>query len=135
MLLSENTPVNGPLMLIPGSHRVYVRCPAGTPRDHYKQSLQEQRYGIPSEAIVTQLAGGGGIVQALGPAGTVALFDCNTMHGSAGNLSPSPRHNLFLVYNSMDNQPCAPFGGQEPRPSILAERSPAASLRGPSGVG
>ena len=34
--LSDNTPLNGPLMLIPGSHRHFVACIGETPDDHYK---------------------------------------------------------------------------------------------------
>ena len=51
------------------------------------------------------------------------LFDCNTMHGSAGNISPYSRINLFLVFNSVDNAVVDPFGDQPPRPDYLAERT------------
>ena len=126
VLLTENTPVNGPLMLIVGSHRTYVRCVGETPAEHYKQSLRAQEYGVPDRAALVELAGADGIAQALGPAGSVVLFDCNTMHGSTGNLSPYPRHNVFLVYNSVDNRLVTPFGGTPPRPGFLAEREPVA---------
>jgi ectoine hydroxylase len=129
VLLTENSSVNGPLMLIPGSHRKYVRCVGETPDDHYKQSLRTQTYGVPSPKALSCLAERGGIVQALGPAGSVVLFDCNTMHASTGNLSPYPRHNVFLVYNSVDNRLIQPLGGLKPRPEFLGDRDPTASLR------
>lgn len=122
LMLTENTPVNGPLMLVPGSHETYVRCVGATPERHYEQSLKTQRYGVPGPESLTELVAAGGIVQALGPPGTVVLFDCNTMHGSAGNLSPFPRHNVFLVYNSVENALTTPFGGRPPRPDFLGTR-------------
>jgi len=123
VLLTENTPVNGPLMLIRGSHKRYVRCTGETPRDHYRESLRNQRYGVPSNEALTQLTAEGGLVQALGPPGSVIFFDCNTMHGSSGNMSPYPRHNVFFVFNSTENALRAPFCGLPPRPEFLAERS------------
>ncbi|PRQ09316.1 ectoine hydroxylase [Enhygromyxa salina] len=124
VLLTDNSSINGPLMLIAGSHRRYVRCAGETPANHYKQSLVAQRYGVPDQQALTRLAEDGEIVEATGPAGTVVFFDCNTMHGSTGNLSPFPRHNVFLVYNSVENRLGAPYGGLPPRPEFLAEREP-----------
>lgn len=122
VLLTENTPVNGPLMLIRGSHRHYVRCPGRTPNEHYKESLRQQRYGVPPKESLIQLIERGELVQALAPPGSVLFFDCNTMHGSTGNMSPFARHNVFLVFNSTANQLQAPFCGLPPRPIFLAER-------------
>ncbi len=121
--LTENTEFNGPLMLVPGSHRVFVQCPGGTPQDHYRESLRKQEYGVPSrEALAQLIERGGGIVAPKGGPGSATIFDCNTMHGSVGNLSPSPRINAFIVFNSVENALEAPFGGMRPRPEFLAER-------------
>jgi ectoine hydroxylase len=120
--LTENTAFNGPLMVIPGSHRRYVRCVGETPDDHYKQSLRKQEYGVPDPASLHALFEEGGIVAPTGPAGTTVLFDCNTMHGSNSNISPLPRSNVFLVYNAVSNQLIAPFGGKPPRPEFIASR-------------
>jgi ectoine hydroxylase len=120
--LTVNTEHNGPLLVIPGSHRSYVRCVGDTPPDHFRQSLRNQRYGVPDREALTVLARAGGVASATGPAGTVVLFDCNLMHGSAGNITPLPRHNVFVVYNSTENRLAAPFGGTPPRPEFLAER-------------
>lgn len=124
--LTENVAVNGPLLLVPGSHTRFVRCVGATPEAHYKQSLRDQRYGVPEDAALRQLIADGGVVQALGPPGTVVFFDCNTMHGSSGNPTPYPRHNVFFVFNSVENRLVAPFGGRAPRPDFIAERDPAA---------
>ncbi len=123
LALTPNYAVNGPLMLMPGSHRSYVACVGATPEDHYKQSLKKQEYGVPDQASLTELAERGGIEVPTGPAGTAVLFDCNTMHGSNSNISPYPRRNVFFVYNSVENQLQAPFCGLTPRPEHIATRS------------
>ncbi len=121
--LTENHEFNGPLMVIGGSHEVYIRCAGETPEDHYKHSLRRQEYGVPGEEALRQLvARGSGIHAPKGKPGSAVLFDCNTMHGSVGNLSPQPRINLFLVFNSVENPLVESFGGQPPRPEFLAER-------------
>lgn len=120
--LTENHEFNGPLMVIPRSHRGYVRCVGRTPDNHFEKSLRKQEYGVPSREALETLVDDGGIEAPKGPAGSVLFFDCNTMHGSLGNLSPLPRTNLFLVFNSVENQLVEPFGGTRPRPEFLAER-------------
>jgi ectoine hydroxylase len=120
--LSENNELNGPLMLIPGSHRHYVTCVGETPEEHYRQSLRKQEYGVPDPGILDVLAERGGIRSVTGAAGTTVLFDCNVMHGSNSNITPQPRSNVFIVYNSVANALEAPFGPDEPRPDFLAER-------------
>lgn len=120
--LTENHEFNGPLMVIPGSHELYVRCVGQTPDDHYKQSLKRQVYGVPSIEALRGLVDRGGITAPKGRAGSATFFECNTMHGSAGNLSPYPRTNLFVVFNSIDNFVVEPYGGLRPRPGFLCER-------------
>ncbi len=120
--LTENTEFNGPLMLVPGSHRQYVTCVGETPAEHYKQSLRRQEYGVPDPASLQKLVAEGGLVASKGPPGTVTLFDCNVMHGSGSNITPCPRSNAFVVYNAMCNRLLEPFGGQAPRPEFIAAR-------------
>lgn len=123
LLLTDNYACNGPLMIIRGSHRWFLRCVGRTPERHFAESLVEQRYGTPSDHALTSLVHRGeGIATLIAPAGSVVLFDSNAMHGSAGNMTPYPRHNLFAVFNSVENRLGAPFGGTEPRPAFLAER-------------
>ncbi|OMI10946.1 ectoine hydroxylase [Bradyrhizobium brasilense] len=128
VLLAENTPDNGPLMLMPGSHRVFLTCIGATPEDHYRTSLKKQEYGVPDRQSLTELAHRHGIVAPTGKAGTVVIFDCNTMHGSNGNITPFPRANAFFVYNAVSNRLQAPFGVKEPRPSFVAARSDPKAL-------
>ncbi|NIC40025.1 ectoine hydroxylase [Aquabacterium sp. A08] len=120
--LTANTPHNGPLMLIPGSHQRFVRCLGATPEDHYKASLKQQDIGVPDEVSLTQLVQDFDITAPTGMAGSVTFFECNAMHGSSANITPLPRSNLFVVFNSVHNTPAAPFCGLPPRPNFIAER-------------
>jgi ectoine hydroxylase len=128
ILLTDNDEHNGPLMLIPGSHRHFISCMGETPDEHYKKSLKKQEYGVPDEILLRYLADLGGITSVKGKAGTVVFFDCNTMHGSNGNITPYPRSNVFFVYNSMENQLKAPQAGLTPRPEFIAAREGIAAL-------
>ncbi|WP_293268235.1 ectoine hydroxylase [Neptunomonas sp.] len=120
--LTENYEYNGPLMLIPGSHLQYAACEGETPDNHYQASLKKQEYGVPSDAQLEEMAKGGGIVSAKCKPGSVIIFDCNTMHGSNGNISPKPRSNVFFVYNAISNQVVSPFCDQPPRPEFICSR-------------
>jgi ectoine hydroxylase len=129
--LTDNTAHNGPLMLIPGSHREFIACVGETPENHYRQSLRRQEYGVPEDGQLARLADRGGIESFTGRAGGVVFFDCNTMHGSNSNISPAPRANIFAVYNSVENVLTAPYCGLVPRPQFIANRrnfSPLAPL-------
>jgi ectoine hydroxylase len=120
--LTENLDCNGSLLIIPGSHRTFVACPGQTPPDHYKQSLRRQEVGTPDEASLARLANAGGIKQFVGPAGSAVFFDSNCMHGSNSNITPYPRSNVFIVYNSVDNALVEPFRAVTPRPTFIANR-------------
>lgn len=123
ILLDANTACNGPLMVIPGSHLRFFPCVGETPAAHYRDSLQHQRYGVPDPGLLEELARSNGIEALEGPAGSIVLFDCNLMHASAGNITPLPRSNVFLVYNALSNRLGPPAAGLHPRPEFLASRS------------
>jgi ectoine hydroxylase len=123
VLLAENTPHNGPLMLIPGSHRSFLTCVGETPANHYRTSLRRQEYGVPDVDGLAALFNEHGIVAPTGKQGTVIVFDCNMMHGSNSNITPLPRANAFIVYNAMSNRLVDPFGAPAPRPEFVATRS------------
>ncbi len=121
--LVPNYAYNGGLMVMPGSHRTFVSCIGATPDNHYKSSLQEQETGVPDTDSLTALAEEYGIDQFTGPAGSALMFDCNVMHGSGSNITPYPRSNIFLVFNSVENPLVAPFAAPQPRPEFVAARS------------
>ncbi|MFJ8917631.1 ectoine hydroxylase [Amycolatopsis sp. NPDC102389] len=120
--LTDNYPFNGGLMVMPGSQRTFVQCAGETPEDNYKSSLKEQRVGVPSEDDITRLAAEYGIDQFTGQAGSALWFDSNVMHGSSNNITPYPRSNIFLVFNSVENALREPFAAIEPRPAFIAGR-------------
>ena len=64
----------------------------------------------------------GGIDQFTGPPGTALWFDANLLHGSGSNITPLPRSNVFLVFNSVHNRLGEPFAAPRPRPHYLAAR-------------
>ncbi|WP_322528708.1 ectoine hydroxylase [Salinicola sp. LHM] len=122
IVLTDNHHFNGPLMLIPGSHKVFVHCLGETPDDNHKQSLKQQELGVPSNEALRELINARGIEAPTGAAGGLLLFDCNTLHGSNANMSPDPRSNAFFVYNRRDNACVQPFGARKQRPSFLAHQ-------------
>lgn len=129
IILTPNTEFNGPLMLIPGSHRYFVPCVGETPEDNYRTSLQKQDTGVPDREALTELVRqAGGIEAPKGEPGSVLFFDCNVLHGSNANMSPQPRSNVFFVYNSVSNAPRRPYGASKPRPWFLSERSEVRAL-------
>ena len=122
LMLTDNNEFNGPLMLIPGSHRHFVPCMGETPDANWQESLKAQELGVPDQQTLARLAEHGGIQAPKGPAGSLMLFECNTLHASNENMSPWPRSNLFFVYNSVDNTLEDPFAAPSPRPEFLATR-------------
>jgi ectoine hydroxylase len=126
--LTDNTPFNGPLMLIPGSHKTFVPCVGRTPEDNYQSSLKKQELGVPNEQDLQKMADQYGIQAPTGPAGSLIIFECNTLHASNANMSPWPRSNLFFVYNSVENRLEQPFCGNKPRPDFLGNRSNTEAL-------
>lgn len=121
--LTENFAYNGALMVMPGSHKTFYPCVGATPQNHHEASLVKQEIGVPDRSTLTTAANRHGIEQVTGPAGTALWFDSNMMHGSASNITPFPRSNIFLVFNSVENRLCAPFRAAAPRPEYLAART------------
>lgn len=121
--LTPNLEQNGPLLLMPGSHKTYISCAGETPEDHYRQSLVQQQFGVPDDVALKLLSGDKPIVSAVAPIGSVILFDCNMMHGSNGNITPFPRTNVFFVYNALCNRLQSPYCGLAPRPEFVAARN------------
>lgn len=122
IILTDNGEFNGPLMLIPGSHRYFIPCVGRTPEDNYKESLKSQDIGVPDAASLRSLMVENDIEAPKGASGSLVMFECNTLHGSNVNMSCWPRSNLFFVYNSVENTLHDPYCGNKPRPEFLATR-------------
>ncbi|MFP3990464.1 ectoine hydroxylase [Streptomyces sp. E11-3] len=120
--LTRNYDTNGGLMIMPGSHRTFLGCAGATPKDNYKKSLQMQDAGTPSDEALTKLASEYGIRLFTGEAGSATWFDCNAMHGSGDNITPYPRSNFFLVFNSVENTAVEPFAAPIRRPEFIGAR-------------
>jgi ectoine hydroxylase len=124
LALTPNLESNGPLMIIPGSHRTFIPCLGETPDAHYRESLRRQEVGVPDHDVIAALAGQSGIRVLTGAAGSATVFDSNCLHGSNSNISPYPRSNVFVVYNSVENPLAPPFAASQPRPTFIADRDP-----------
>ena len=120
--LTENHDTNGGLMIMPGSHKTYLACEGATPKDNYKKSLQMQDAGTPSDEALTKFADKHGIKLFTGRAGSATWFDCNAMHGSGDNITPFPRSNVFIVFNSVENLAVEPFAAPVRRPEFIGAR-------------
>ena len=129
IVLTDNVESNGPLMLVPGSHKKFVPCVGRTPENNYRESLKSQNLGVPDEGSLRYLMNRGSIDVPTGPAGSLILFECNTLHGSNQNMSCWPRSNLFFVYNSVENTLVEPFCGNRPRPNFLANRTDWSAIK------
>ncbi|MFF8711655.1 ectoine hydroxylase [Streptomyces sp. NPDC015184] len=120
--LTENHDTNGGLMIMPGSHKSFLGCAGETPRDNYKKSLRMQDAGTPSDEALTKMADRHGIKLFTGRAGSATWFDCNCMHGSGDNITPYPRSNVFIVFNSVENAAEEPFAAPTRRPEFIGAR-------------
>lgn len=127
--LTPNDHLNGPLLLIPGSHNTYVSCVGETPENNYISSLKKQDVGVPDDASLQSLIEKNGIEAAVGQPGRIILFDSNVLHGSNGNITSAPRSNLFFVYNALSNRVQVPFGNTAPRPEYIAARQSIRALK------
>ncbi|WMY79252.1 ectoine hydroxylase [Citricoccus sp. I39-566] len=116
--MTDNHSYNGPLMIMPGSHRQYVSCDGATPEDNYLKSLVMQGAGTPSKQVLTDFYDRYGIDVLEGEAGGAVMFDSNCMHASNGNVTPFPRSNVFIVFNSVENTIEEPFAAARPRPEF-----------------
>jgi ectoine hydroxylase len=59
-------------------------------------------------------------VPIVGPAGTAALFHCNTLHASGHNLTAEDRWHIYISFNSCAN---APQFGPKTRPDWVVSRN------------
>jgi ectoine hydroxylase len=97
VFLDEVTAANGPLLLIPGSHKKGVVA-AG----HDLETTSYPLWTLDRE-MVTKLAAEGGCVAPTGPAGSMLLFSSLLVHASPPNISPFGRTIVYLSLNHVDN--------------------------------
>ncbi len=133
--LHEINEFNGPLFLIPGSHREGVIEVAA--KDEWYRSKKNRpqpyqdspawlpnltanlKYSLDQE-VVAGLVEKYGMVAPKGEAGSVLFFDGNIVHGSPSNISPFDRVVVFITFNSVEN---IPQGREQRRPEFLVSRN------------
>lgn len=102
IFLDDVNEFNGPLMFIPGSHKLGA-LPAG----HDLTTTSYPLWTIDDAAIATlvEKAGGrrGGIVAPKGPAGSMIMFHSCLVHASSSNLSPWHRVSVYLSLCAVSN--------------------------------
>jgi len=97
VFIDEVMPINGPLMLIPRSHR------HGTLEAGHDTSTTSYPLWTLDHAMVARLVEEGGIVAPTGKPGSVLMFHGNLVHGSAGNITPYPRKIVYLTLCAVSN--------------------------------
>jgi ectoine hydroxylase len=97
IFLDEVNEFNGPLMFIPGSHKLGV-----IEAEHDTSTTSYPLWTIGHETIA-KLVAQGGIVAPKGPAGSMILFHSCLVHGSTSNLSPWNRVAVYLSLCAVSN--------------------------------
>ncbi len=111
VFMDEVMPINGPLMLVPKSHKQGVLS-AG----HDVETTSYPLWTL-DNATVTRLVEEGGIVAPTGKPGSVLMFHGNLVHGSAPNITPYPRRIVYLTLCAVSNYIRTPT-----RPEWIAHR-------------
>ena len=111
VFLDEVTHINGPLMLVPRSHKQGV-FEAG----HDLSTTSYPLWTLDNDRVA-KLVDVGGIVAPTGKPGGVMMFHGNLVHGSAGNITPFSRKIVYLTLNAVSNYIRKPT-----RPEWIAHR-------------
>jgi len=100
VFLDDAKEVNGPLMIVPRSHKHGLIHDATDNHESGGYTLF-----LISPETIARYADRGGIKAITGPAGSVLICHCNIVHGSSGNITPWPRRIYYLNLASVDNPP------------------------------
>ncbi len=111
VFLDAVMPINGPLMLVPRSHRHGTLAAA-----HDVATTSYPLWTLDHDSV-RRLVAEGGIVAPTGEPGGVLMFHGNLVHGSAGNITPYPRKIVYLTLNAVSN-----FIRRPTRPAWIAHR-------------
>ena len=97
IFLDDVNEFNGPLMFIPGSHKLGV-----VDADHDTTTTSYPLWTI-SHDTIRKLVGRGGLVAPKGPPGSMILFHGCLVHASTANLSPWDRWSVYLSLCAVSN--------------------------------
>lgn len=131
-LLDDMNEFNGPLFLIPGSHKEeMIDVAAHNPGEITKNSNHSSdtpgwilsfsanlKYSL-NQKLITDLVSKYGITFIKAAAGSVVFFDSNIVHASTNNISPFGRSTVIITYNSIENIPSPVL---KPRPDFLVSQ-------------
>lgn len=142
VFLDEVNEFNGPMLVIPGSHKEdVVDVPArdelwrGEARqmDAYQNSpswisnlTADLKYSLDRQTI-KKLVTEHGIVASKGPIGTAMFFHGNLAHASTNNISPFDRAVVIITFNSVENIPL-PVNTLRPEFLVARDFTPVDSL-------
>jgi ectoine hydroxylase len=111
VFMDEVMPINGPLMLVPRSHKH-----SGLSAGHNEETISYPLWTLDNETV-TRLANEGGIVAPTGKPGSVVMFHGNLVHASAPKITPYPRRIVYLTLCAVSNYIRRPT-----RPEWIAHR-------------
>ena len=139
IFLEEVNEFNGPLCLIPGSHKQGVisslnqsKQDSAEPKaPEWTSSFKSDLKYTTHEEVVSKLVDKFGIEAPKGNHGSVLFFHPNCVHASANNISPFPRKIAIVTYNSVKNIPIA---SETKRPDFLVGRDYRAIKPLPEGI-
>lgn len=127
IFLDEVNEFNGPLILIPGSHKLRdsslvdqgkTFAPADNSPEWMANLTSKLKFSLDQETIRAMVEERG-MTAPKGPSGSVLFFHANLAHGSVHNMSPFDRNIVIVTYNSIEN---ALVPVESPRPMFLASR-------------
>ena len=109
--------VDGPLYVIPGSHK------SGLVKHSWIQVGSHKQYAIAPDALTEAFEDSQAAVPLIGKAGTAFVFNSTIMHGSSNNLGVRDRWQLYFSYNGSDNFPTK-LSNARPNFVVSKEASP-----------
>jgi ectoine hydroxylase len=134
IFLDEMNEFNGPLYIIPGSHKEGIldvktetemtTAQSDKTNDSVASSLRFSTAYLPyttSREAIVRLADKQGIISTKGSVGTVLLLHPSVVHGSVSNISPFQRRILNITYNSVENLPIT--RNEESRPGTVPSQN------------
>lgn len=97
VFIDDVTAANGPLLFLPGSHKVGV-----LEASHDLETTSYPLWTLDRQTVI-DLAARGGCVAPTGPAGSMLLFSSLLVHASPPNISPLDRTIVYLSLCHVDN--------------------------------
>ena len=122
--LDENHLGNGPLTVLPGSHKWFWSAPKNQEPISAQKEFAEQTEGVLADSDIKYISSMCGCLPTkifLKP-GDLLIFDCNLLHASSENHSGDRRSNLYFVFNAKSNALTQPFSSKKERPEYMAHR-------------